>query len=136
MHVRSAFPPGPRSSRRHARRAGPPPVPGPRAGDQRSTGHRGGTGHQGGTGHPNDTGHQGGTRQQSSGGATGSTAGSAGPAEEQFRVASRDRLIPRQQRGEVPDPPRVSYEVILALAIVLACMCGAMAVGAAFTLQV
>lgn len=57
------------------------------------------------------------------------------PADEQFRVASRDRLIPRQ-RAESPDAPRVSYEVILAVAIVVACMCGAMAVGAAFTLQV
>jgi hypothetical protein len=54
---------------------------------------------------------------------------------EPFRVASRDRLIPRQREG-APDEPRVSYEVILAVAIVVACMCGAMAVGAAFTVQV
>lgn len=56
-------------------------------------------------------------------------------AGEPFRVASRDRLIPRQRDG-VPVAPRVSYEVILAVAIVVACMCGALAVGAAFTLQV
>ena len=56
-------------------------------------------------------------------------------AAEPFRVASRDRLIPRQRDG-VPVAPRVSYEVILAVAVVVACMCGALAVGAAFTLQV
>lgn len=56
------------------------------------------------------------------------------PAGEPFRVASRDRLIPRQRGGE--QTPRVSFEVVLALAIVIACMCGAMAVGAAFTIQI
>ncbi len=55
--------------------------------------------------------------------------------DEQFRVASRDRLIPRQ-RDDEQLPPRISFEVLLALAIVVVCMVGAMAVGAAFTLQV
>jgi hypothetical protein len=63
------------------------------------------------------------------------TGPAARAAAEPFRVASRDRLIPRQRDG-APEEPRVSYEVILAVAIVVACMCGAMAVGAAFTLQV
>jgi hypothetical protein len=57
------------------------------------------------------------------------------PAGRPFRVASRDRLIPRQ-RGEQRLPPRVSFEVLLALAIVVLCMCGALAVGAAFNLEV
>ena len=97
MPVRSAFPPGSRTPRRHARR-------GPEAAEH----------------HPR----------------TPEPAPGAPAAEEPFRVASRDRLIPRQ-RGEVlPDRPRVSYEVILALAIVVACMCGALAVGSAFTLHV
>jgi hypothetical protein len=94
MPVRSAFPPGPRESRRHARRdPGSAPTP-PRAAEQK------------------------------------------GVHAEVFKVASRDRIIPRQRDGAAPEPPRVSYEVILALAIVVACMCGALAVGAAFTLQV
>lgn len=57
------------------------------------------------------------------------------PSVETFRVASRDRLIPRQREG-APGSPRISYEVVLAVAVVVACMCGAMVVGAAFTLQV
>lgn len=54
---------------------------------------------------------------------------------EQFRVASRDRLIPRQRDGQ-PVSPHISFEVLLALAVVVACAFGALAVGAAFTLQV
>jgi len=57
------------------------------------------------------------------------------PAGKPFRVASRDRLIPRQ-RGEAGTPPRISFEVLLALAIVALCMWGALAVGAAFNLEV
>jgi hypothetical protein len=57
------------------------------------------------------------------------------PAGEPFRVASRDRFIPRRRRPRQA-PPRISFEVLLALAIVIACMCGAMVVGAAFTIQI
>ena len=64
-----------------------------------------------------------------------SSAELPGDAGEQFRVASRDRLIPRPRDGQ-QTPPRISFEVLLALVIVVACMCGALAVGAAFTLQV
>lgn len=89
--------------------------PGPRHGQQRSPGRRSTPGRSGARQGPDDA--------------------HPGPAPEPFRVASRDRLIPRQRDG-VPAEPRVSYEVILAVAIVVACMCGALAVGAAFTLQV